>query len=484
VALAVLGALAVAPAVASAQAGRAPAASAQAERVVATASAPNDPFFVSSGAWGQAFRDQWALPRIGFTPKGSGTSAWDIETGASRPVIVAILDTGLDYLHPDFHPRSVWRNPRPRKRGDPGGYAEDLVGWNFVEGNNNPWDDDGHGTFVAGLIGATAGNARGITGINWNVRIMPLKVMNVFGKGRAFNVARAIVYAADHGARIINLSVEGEHLTRTEQLAIDHAHAKGALVVVAAGNRGVDTTDRAPASFSRVLAVGAVDTNDKRPAFSNWGRHVRIAAPGVDILSLRARRSDFMLLAGAKDYKPGQAFVGPKHQLMRSSGTSFAAPMVSAVASLIWAKHPGLTNVQVERMLVMSADDVEAPGWDVHTGYGRLNARKALTAAPDRYLYAEVHRLAAAREDNRPVIQVFGTAMGSDLRHYTIELGQGEAPAQWKPVGGPRTQGVEVGLLGTIPIREITARGHWTVRVVARDGGGATRESRSPLSIK
>jgi hypothetical protein len=169
---------------------------------------------------------------------------------------------------------------------------------------------------------------------------------------------------------------------------------------------------------------------------------------------------------------------------MRSSGTSFAAPMVSAVASLIWAKHPGLTNVQVERMLLMSADDVEAPGWDVHTGYGRLNARKALTAAPDRYLYAELHRLASAREDNRGVIQVFGTVAGSHLQDYAIELGQGEMPAQWKSIGAPRTQPAERALLGTIPVREITARGHWTVRVVARDSGGVTRESRSPLSIK
>ena len=450
----------------------------------AQAMAPNDPFFASSGAWGQAFRDQWALQRIGFAPIGSGASAWDVETGASRPVIVAVLDTGLDYLHPDLHPRTVWRNPSPRKAGDPSGYADDLMGWNFVDGSSNPWDDDGHGTFVAGLIGATANNARGIAGINWNARIMPLKVMNVFGKGRAFDLARAIVYAADNGARVINLSVEGQQLTRTEQRAIDAAHAKGALIVVAAGNEGVDASDRAPASFERVLAVGAVDTNDRRPGFSNWGRHVRMVAPGVDILSLRARRSDFMLLTGARGYKAGQSFVGAGAQLMRASGTSFAAPMVSAVASLIWAKYPGLTNVQVERMLLMSADDVDAPGWDLQTGYGRLNARRALTAAPDRYLYSELHRLAAAREDNRAVIQVLGTVAGSDLKSYTIELGQGEAPAQWKTVGAPRVQPVERGLLGTIPTQEITARGLWTVRVVARDGGGASRESRSPLSIK
>ncbi|HSE96371.1 MAG TPA: S8 family serine peptidase, partial [Methylomirabilota bacterium] len=200
---------------------------------------PNDPYFASRGAWGQAFADQWALARIGFTAKGSGTSAWDLETGAGRPVTVAVLDTGLDLTHPDLAPTSIWRNPAPKKPGeDPNGYADDQVGWDFVRDVNDSRDRDGHGTFVAGLIGAASNNGRGIAGIHWGVRLMPLKIMDIFGKGRAFNVARAVVYAADHGARVINLSVEGEKLTRTEQLAIDYAHRKGALIVVAAGNEG------------------------------------------------------------------------------------------------------------------------------------------------------------------------------------------------------------------------------------------------------
>jgi subtilisin family serine protease len=450
----------------------------------AQTTAPNDPYFSSKGAWGQAQADQWTLARIGFTPKGSGESAWDIETGESRPVIVAVVDTGLDYFHPEIHPSTIWRNPKPSKPGEnPNGYAEDRIGWNFVDNDNNPWDNDGHGTFVAGLIGAATNNRRGIAGINWGVRLMPLKVMNVFGKGRAFNVARAIMYATDHGAKVVNLSLEGAKITRTEQAAIDYAHEKGALIVIAAGNSGAATTDRV-ASFNHALVVGALDAQDKRAGFSNWGKHIRVAAPGVDILSLRARRSDFMLLTGAKNYKAGESFVGPEKQLMRSSGTSFAAPLVSAVASLLWAKIPNLTNEQVERMLLMSADDVEAPGWDQLSGYGRVNARKALEADREYYLYAELHRVAPAKETGRTIVQVLGTAAGSDWGNYRVEIGQGEDPATWRQAGKLAGGQVKDGLLGTLTQGDFGAGGKWSVRVVAQDKKGRTKESRTSITLQ
>ncbi len=451
--------------------------------VLADSSGPNDPFFASSGAWGQPFADQWALPRIGFTAKGSGTSAWDVETGEGKPVVVAVLDTGLDYYHPDLNRSSIWQNLKPAKKGaDPNGYENDLMGWNFVDGSNNPWDNDGHGTFVVGLIAAAANNGHGIAGVNWGVRIMPLKIMNVFGRGHAFDVARAIVYAVDHGAKVINLSLEGARFTRTEQIAIDYAHQQGALIVVAAGNQGLDTAERAPASFNHVVPVSATDMNDKRAAFSNWGKFVKLAAPGVDILSLRARRTDFMLLTGAEHYRPGDSFVGRQNQYMRSSGTSFSAPFVSAVASLIWAKYPNLTNVQVERMLLESADDVEEPGWDQFTGAGRLNANAALKADPDYFLTAKVTQVTPVKVDGKTAIQVSGTAVGSQLKNYELQLGQGEQPSSWKTVAKVEGRTVEDAVLGTFPVKEITAKGKWLVRVVAQDGK-KTKEARGTLDV-
>jgi subtilisin family serine protease len=449
---------------------------------VGQAAAPNDPFFSSSGAWGQSFADQWYLARIGFTSKGA--SAWDLETGASRPVIVAVLDTGLDYFHPDIKKSSVWQNPKPYKKDEnPNGLVDDVIGWNFVDNSNNPWDNGGHGTFVAGLIAASANNGLGIAGINWGVQIMPLKVRNMFGRGRAYDVARAIAYAADHGAKVINISAEEEHLTQTEQRAIDYAYEKGALVVVAAGNQGMDTAQRSPASMNHVLPVAALDQNDRRASFSNWGPHIKIAAPGVDILSLRARRTDFMLLAGAKDYKAGQNFVGPKNQFMRASGTSFAAPLVSAVASLIWAKYPNLTNVQVERMLLESADDVEDPGWDQFTGAGRLNAVAALKADPNYFLTARIVETTAAEEKGTQLIKVHGTATGSRLDRYEVQLGQGEKPTKWKTLLKEKGRPVPDGVLGSFPASELNAKGQWTVRLVVEDGV-KTKESRSSIEVE
>ena len=444
---------------------------------------PNDPYASSTGAWNQAYADQWALAKIGFTPKGSGISAWDIETGEGKPVIVAVLDTGIDFYHPDLKRETIWRNPKPNKKGDDKNrYVNDLIGWNFVDNTNNVWDDDGHGTFVAGIIAAATNNGLGIAGLNWGVRIMPLKIMDTFGHGRAFNVAKAVVYAVDHGAKVINLSLEAEQISVTDQMAIDYAHQKGALVVVAAGNQGAETKDRSPVSLNHALAVGALDQADKRAGFSNWGPHIKIAAPGVEILSLRARRTDFILLSQAKDYKAGESFVGPKAMFMRASGTSFSAPMVSAVASLIWAKYPNLSNEQVERMIVESADDVEVPGWDHLSGAGRLNAVAALKADPNYFLTAKVSEVSAAEVKGKTLIQVTGTAVGSRLEKYEIQIGLGETPSKWKTVVKEKKKQVLDGLVATFPVSDITATGTWTIRLVVEDGV-KTKEARGSLDV-
>ncbi len=451
---------------------------------------PNDPYLYSKGSWKQAHLDQWGHWKVGLTPMGTGKSAWDIETGESNSVIVAFIDSGLDYIHPEIARRNVWINrkeiPGNGIDDDDNGYRDDLIGWNFIDKNNNPWDNDGHGTFTAGMVAARTNNGEGIVGINRAVKIMPLRALNFLGRGKVSDMVEAIVYAADNGARIVNVSIEQlEHeKSRALQWAVDYAHKKGVLIVVASGNQGRDTATISPSGLKRVLTVAATDTQDKRMGFSNWGKFIRIAAPGEDILSLRARKTDLLAMAGSKEYKAGRAFLGPDNKYYHATGTSFAATYVTGVASLILAKHPRRTNVQVERMLLMSADDVESPGWDQLTGYGRLNARKALQADPDYYLYAEIHKVAPGREAGRTVVQVFGTIMGSHLGSYHLEVGQGENPTTWRKAGQVVGIPVEDGQIGTFTQADFGSAGRWTIRLVAQDTKGKQRESRGTLTIR
>jgi hypothetical protein len=232
-----------------------------------------------------------------------------------------------------------------------------------------------------------------------------------------------------------------------------------------------------------VLTVAGTDTKDKRLGFSNWGKYVRISAPGEEVLSLRARRTDLLVMAGGKDYTAGRAFFGSDAKYYHATGTSFSAPFVTGVASLILAKNPRLTSAQVQHMLLMSADDVESPGWDPLTGYGRLNARKALEADPNYFLYCELHLLSPARESGRNVIRVLGTVTGSQLESYEIQLGEGPNPTSWKTLITERRPVVD-NLLGTLPHGAIGGRGRWTVRVVAQDSSKKTRESRATLNVE
>jgi hypothetical protein len=451
---------------------------------------PNDPYFYSKSSWGQSYQDQWAHWKIGLTPMGVGKSAWDIETGEKNPVVVAFVDSGLDYVHPEIAKNNVWINakeiPGTGLDDDKNGYVDDVIGWNFIDGNNNPWDNTGHGTFTAGVVAATINNKEGIAGINRGVKIMPLRALNFLGRGSASHMIQAIVYAADNGARVINLSIEQlEHdKSQALQWAVNYAHKKGVLIVVASGNQGRDTATISPSGLDHVITVAASDTNDKRMGFSNYGKYIKISAPGEEILSLRARKTDLLVMAGSKDYKPGRAFFGPEAKYYHATGSSFSAPFVTGVASLILAKNSRLSSQQVERMLLMSADDIEAPGWDQLSGYGRLNARKALEADPDYHLYAELHRVAAARDGGRTVLQVFGTARGSHLRDFRFEVGEGENPTNWRRAGQATGGQVNDGLLGSFNRGDFGAAGKWSIRLVAEDRRGIARESRTILSLQ
>lgn len=446
---------------------------------------PNDYYFKKKGSWGQNYDDQWGLKRIGFTSKRK--SAWRIEDGSSRAVTIAVIDTGLDWNHKDFNWKSIWNNPGEIADNgiddDGNGYIDDVIGWNFVAQSNKPWDDDGHGTFVTGIIAADAGNRIGISGINPHARIMVLKALNAFGHTRASNIAQAIIYAVDNGAQIINISVGGKKLSRSKQDAVDYAHNKGVLVIMAAGNEAMDTADYS-SGLNHLITVAATDPDDKRVSYSNWGQQVDIAAPGTDILSLRARQTDFLSSLEGINYNIGDAYVGKDKRYFRAGGTSFAAPMVSATASLIWARNPKLTHMQVKNMLLNSARDIETSGWDQLTGYGLLDARAALKADPDYFTITRIGKIAPAQVGDRVVIQVHGSSNSSDYKDAWMELGFGENPKKWIKVSDSIPNGINHDVLASIDAKHITKPGKWTIRLIVKTRKNGTKEARGSLDIE
>ncbi|NLV26723.1 MAG: S8 family serine peptidase [Methanomicrobiales archaeon] len=309
----------------------------------------------------------WGLHNTGQAPfygtsdaDIDATEAWGITTGSSS-VIVAIVDTGVDYTHPDLS-SSIWRNSREIINGvddDGNGYIDDVRGWNFYAKSNDPMDDNGHGTHCAGTIAATGNNRIGVAGVGWNIKIMPLKFLNASGSGYVSDAISAILYANRMGASVISNSWSGKGYTQSLKDAID---ASQAVFVCAAGNSGAnsDVSPQYPAAFTsnNIISVAATDYNDKIASFSNYGSgSVDLAAPGVSIYSTTK--------SGGYQYM---------------SGTSMATPHVSGVAALVKSKNPSYTASQIRNTIFSSIDSISSLAGKVASG-GRLNAAKALGAS-------------------------------------------------------------------------------------------------------
>ncbi len=338
---------------------------------------PNDP----------EYPKQWHLPQI------NAPEAWDVSTG-SEDAVVAVLDTGLDLDHPDLA-GNIWTNTLEvagNGRDDDGnGYIDDIHGWNFIEGTNDVSPQFGigatatginHGTVVAGIIGAVGNNGSEGAGVAWKVKIMPLRVLDSKGAGNAATVAAAIDYAIKNGAKILNLSFVGTERSITLERAIERAYNAGALVVVAAGNstlngqNGIDmdavlvypACSDGPSGENWVIAVAALDTLDQKLKFSNYGRCVDLAAPGIGIFS--AQYYDPSL----PDY--GLAFGGPWR------GTSMAAPQVAGGAALLKAFDLSFTNIEMRDLLLSNAVPVDSvnPNFRGKLGRGKPDLAAALRA--------------------------------------------------------------------------------------------------------
>ena len=328
--------------------------------VVRAARLPND------GSFGQ----QWGLRNLGHFGGKIGadvgaTSAWDITTGGS--VGVAVVDTGVSFKHPDLA-TNAWANPGDPLNGkddDGDGFADDVNGADFLNEDSNPEDDGGHGTHVAGIIGAQGNNSVGISGVAWDAQIMGLKFLDGNGEGNTADAANAIDFAVDHGVRVINASWGGPAFSQALYSAIRRANEHGVLFVAAAGNDGVnaDSSPDYPAAFDlpNVISVAATDRSDRLVEFSNYGaKSVDLAAPGDDVYST---------VPSVSDPSGYAAF----------SGTSMAAPFVSGAAALYLSKFPQATADQVRGALLGSVDHLPTLAGKTVTG-GRLNIANALGA--------------------------------------------------------------------------------------------------------
>jgi subtilisin family serine protease len=300
--------------------------------------------------------------------------AWSVTTGSPN-VTVAVIDTGVDFGHPDLAPQQ-WINTgencgstdptivcaqrTDNSDNDGDGFVDDYRGWDFVNGDNNPFDDNNHGTHVAGTIGAVGNNGVGVTGINWAVKIMALKFLSGAGSGSTADAVDAITYAADHGAAVMNNSWGGGGYDQALRDAIAYAHSKNSLFVAAAGNDGVDTDSTAfyPSGYDNpnIVSVAATDNKDNLASFSNWGKTtVDLGAPGVDIYST----------------KPGNSY-------QYLSGTSMATPHVAGTAALIKARFPAATDLGIKALLLRSVDPKSSLNGKT-TSNGRLNAFNAVS---------------------------------------------------------------------------------------------------------
>lgn len=326
---------------------------------------PNDPYYFY----------QWHLetsrPNESSTPSAHADQAWTFARGGSSPT-VAVLDSGVNLQHEDLQGRL-------------------LAGHDFVNDDDDADDDNGHGTHVAGVIGATPNNNTGLSGVVWGTSILPVKVMNEEGEGDVAQSSEGIRWAVDHGAQIINMSLSGESRTETEAKAIDYAWDRNRLVVAAAGNDNCDDREY-PAGFNRtekfsswfgindrtydteLLAVGASDETNNRSIWqeehrydtcvddvgSNWGSWVDVAAPGTNIWST--------------SFDPGSPSNGGPAAYSSADGTSSATPVASGVAALVWGQDKKLSPGDVKARLMNTATPLN-PGSDV--GTGAINAYAA-----------------------------------------------------------------------------------------------------------
>ena len=408
----------------------------------------------------------------------SAFKAWDLTRG-SADVIIAIIDTGLDYLHEDIS-NQIWTNSgetgldglgqEKQSNGvddDGNGFIDDWQGWDFVDApgypdngdyldqDNDPMDDNGHGTSVGGIAAAQGNNALGVAGLAFESRLMNVRAGTQGGFLEEDDVAQAIVYAVVNGARVLNLSFGDTEFTPLLHDAVKFAFANNCIVIASAGNTGSQALHY-PSAFYETISVGATN-NDNLASFSNTGATIDLTAPGVNLHTTKLDGSYGLF-----------------------SGTSASAPLVSALAALLTSHNADLTSEQVRAIMKTSAVDLGTTGRDHQFGAGRINAFDALQVPYTTVARIDLPRTGTGTAAN--ILHVIGTAAGTFLKRFSMSYGVGLAPDTWIEVANVSNRQIVEDTLASLDLTSVPD-GTIGLRLVATNHDGSVVEDQVIVSL-
>ncbi len=425
---------------------------------------PNDPYYSSTGSWGQPYDDLWGMKKI------NAAAAWDQTTG-STSIVVADIDTGVDRNHPDLA-TNMWVNPGEVPNNgiddDHNGYVDDYYGWDFVNGDKDPIDDHGHGSHTVGTIAGTGNNGVGVVGVNWKSKIMAVKILDANGSGYDNGIGKGLVYAADMGAKVSSNSYGGPGYSQYIADGVKYEHDKGMVTVVAAGNSNDDALKSTPAGVDYAITVAATGTSDQRACFSNFGEKIDVAAPGGDslncggandaILSVKAATNNMCTTANAN-------IIGTNYCIVR--GTSMATPHAAGLAALYLSKYPNATNEQIRQALRLGSTDLGTAGQDSSFGYGRIDAAKTINIDPATMITPSISSPTSRSKLTAAATDIIGTAAGPNFASYKLEIGNG---SNWTTLN-TSTSAVTNAKLGSIVATNFSD-GTYNIRLTATNTAG------------
>jgi subtilisin family serine protease len=413
---------------------------------------------------------QWALAKI------HAFDAWNITEG-SDSVLVGLVDTGIDYLHPDIK-NKIYINPGETGNGkesngiddDGNGFIDDYMGWDFVDEvgypfdttggdylgwDNNPMDELFHGTFVAGIIGAETNNLIGIAGTAPKIKILNCRAFDANGIGQEDDAAAAILYAVQMKCKVINMSWGDNSFSLVLQDVIRYAYSQNVVLVSSAGNDG-NNLPHYPSGYPEVICVGNSTEDDYLYSNSNFGSTIDLVAPGSNIWSL-----------------------GLNNTYVSASGTSASAPFVSATAALILSQK-NFTNEEVKQIIKSTCDDIGDPGWDIKFGAGRLNMYKALSVlAPGQIKINSPSRDFGTNKDS---LVINATILSPYFVKYDLYVGKGYNPDQWTPLLTNQKYQVDSKNIYQLDLRNMVDT-VYTIRVVVTLSTGVATEQRADFLI-